>query len=111
MKGGGPSWPDGIRMGWVGCEVRYRDRFRKYLVVGLSQGALIGRFASRQCIPLGHLRGEDGGSTVNVVKGGRYGENMQRSRAVGCTRVCPGQYRYSMKGGREKRRPNDAPMQ
>lgn len=65
VKGGGPSWPGGIRMGVVGCDVRYRDRFRKYLFVGQSQGAPIGRFASRQCIPLGALgAGEDGGKEV-----------------------------------------------
>lgn len=61
MKGGGPSWPDGIGMGVVGCDGRYRDQFGKYLVVGQWQGALIGRFASRQCIPLGHKREEYGG--------------------------------------------------
>lgn len=54
----------------MGCDVRYRyrDLFRKYLFVGQSQGALVGRFASRQCIPLGHLGAvgalENGGNGV-----------------------------------------------
>jgi hypothetical protein len=61
--------PDGIRIGWGrggGCDVRDRDRFRKYLDGGQSQGALIGRFASRQCIPLGALGGLEERMGVSV---------------------------------------------